>query len=330
MREFVAVNDPFSLIGTETLKREALMFTRIAVPNLKQTFFENKKDWTELADLIRNLEWLEEKGIVFEPSLDLNAKIETTDYRSHLDSGIEYAKNIASQIVGFDINELPEARLNPKKKEALKEKLDKMLTLSIDDLRTIVESDGFRLTTLRLTSEFTRLHSIQLREIDKLDAFAILPSINDLHDIKTASKNDVVRIVLNTLPVPDDMTPWEQILDYRSDPDSQNKFLDLRNWIIDTSRSQLASNEVEDKLEYLISQYKRHMELHKIKTNVGRLESILTAAAEVVGGLASLRLEHAVKGLFSFRHHKVSLLEGELSSPGSEVAYIVKAENTFA
>lgn len=42
-------------------------------------------------------------------------------------------------------------------------------------------------------------------------------------------KCDVVDVAINALPVSDDSTPWEQIVEYRSDPDSISKFLALRH-----------------------------------------------------------------------------------------------------
>jgi hypothetical protein len=36
------------------------------------------------------------------------------------------------------------------------------------------------------------------------------------------------------------------------------------------------------------------------------------------------------KNLFAFRERRIALLEGELTAPGSEVAYIVKANERFS
>ena len=72
------------------------------------------------------------------------------------------------------------------------------------------------------------------------------------------------------------------------------------------------------------------MQLHRMKTNVGTLETIVTTTAEVFGDLASFKWGKAAEALFSLKRRNVALLEGELTAPGNEVAYIVKARETFS
>lgn len=96
------------------------------------------------------------------------------------------------------------------------------------------------------------------------------------------------------------------------------------------ARAELTPAEVDEKLEYLIDQYQKHMKLHRMKTNVGTLETIVTMGAEVLGDLASFKWGKAAQALFSLKRREVALLEGELTSPGNEVAYIVKARETFS
>lgn len=98
----------------------------------------------------------------------------------------------------------------------------------------------------------------------------------------------------------------------------------------EVARAELTPAEVEEKLEYLIDQYRRHMRLHRMKTNAGTLETIVTITAEVLGDLASFKWGKAAQALFSLKKRQVDLLEGELTAPGNEVAYIVKAREIFS
>jgi hypothetical protein len=118
---------------------------------------------------------------------------------------------------------------------------------------------------------------------------------------KTYNKSEVVKIALNALPVPDESTSWEQILEYRSDPDSRGKFLALRHWMSEVARAELTPAEVEEKFEYLIDQYQQHMRLHRMKTNVGTLETIVTTGAEFLGDLVSFKWGKAAEALFSLQ-----------------------------
>ena len=162
-----------------------------------------------------------------------------------------------------------------------------------------------------------------------MDAYPSL-SLGELLTPKTkVDKTETVNIAINALPIPDETTSWEQIIEYRSDPDSQGKFLDLRHWMNEVARGDLTPIEVEEKLEHLISKYQRHMKLHRMKTNTGTLETIVTTGAEVLGDLVSFKWGKAAAALFSLKKRNIALLEGELTAPGSEVAYIVKANETF-
>lgn len=185
------------------------------------------------------------------------------------------------------------------------------------------------LWTLEFYDFFSRIACLNLRRYKSIDAYPIF--YTDLvTQSKKATKRDVIRILINSLPVPDEHTPWEQIIEYRSDPDSQSKFLALRHWMSEVARAELTPAEVEEKLEYLIDQYQQHMRLHRMKTNVGTLETIVTTGAEFLGDLVSFKWGKAAEALFSLKRRQVALLEGELTAPGNEVAYIVKARETFS
>jgi hypothetical protein len=176
---------------------------------------------------------------------------------------------------------------------------------------------------------FVRLTSIRLKEAEQKDAYPILTTNSLASNVPEANKETVIEIVLNELPTLDNSVPWEHILEFRSDPDSFGKFLAIRNWMNEVSRNQLTPLEIEQKLEYLINQYRSHMELHKMKINAGKLETIIVSSAEFLEDLMKVKWGNIAKGLFSFRQKKIAMLEGELTSPGSEVAYIVKAQDTF-
>lgn len=96
------------------------------------------------------------------------------------------------------------------------------------------------------------------------------------------------------------------------------------------ARGDLTPQEIEEKLEYLLSRYRRHLELHKLKSNTTMLETIVVTTADVLGNLASFQWGKAARALFSFKHRQVNLLEGELTAEGSEVAYLMKARENFA
>ena len=67
------------------------------------------------------------------------------------------------------------------------------------------------------TSYITRLGCIALRE-HGLDSYPVLLSTPIGSNLSSDPKTDVIQMTVRALPLPDDLTPWEQILEFRSDP----------------------------------------------------------------------------------------------------------------
>ena len=68
------------------------------------------------------------------------------------------------------------------------------------------------------------------------------------------------------------------------------------------------------------------MNLHRMKTNVGRVQTVLVAAANLLDG----KFTEATSTLFSARQRNLAVLEAELTVPGNEVAFIVAAQERFS
>lgn len=97
----------------------------------------------------------------------------------------------------------------------------------------------------------------------------------------------------------------------------------------EVARGTLSTSEVHDKLEWLLHNYQKHLELHRMKTDTSTFETVVVTAADLLENIAKLNLGKVAKGLFSIRHRKISLMEAELTAPGNEVAFITKARTAF-
>lgn len=326
MRDFVAVAHPVFAFNAGALKQQALMFHRIAIPTLSGVLSADHED---TKDIRRNLECLIEAGIVFEPTQS-KVKVSSPDHETTLDLMREDGKRLIEVLFGFRMEELEAARGDETKIAEVQKKIQ-VDRLSLAFHGAVFDPDRLVGHVTSLAAHLTRLFSIELREANQLDAYPILPDQFASLEINHGStKQDVVKIALAALPIPDDQVSWEQIVEYRTDPASQDRFLDLRHWMTEVARGDLTPPEVEEKLEYLLSRYRRHMDVHKMKSNTTMLETIVVTTADVLGNLASFQWGKAAQGLFSFKHRKVDLLEGELTAEGSEVAYIMKAKDAFS
>jgi hypothetical protein len=327
VKEFVGVMSGIGVLTEERLlnlekkdnsaflKREALMFSRVAIYDLKEMLPRlNMIEGDPPGGTANVIERLIHEGIVFEPrALPVGGQVKNTEF------------GILNKIREL-LDEESRAALQSLIAERLDERLECDPSFFGEAMKRLIST----FPPLMFYSEYeARCASISLRELDNMNAYPLLtrplPSLLNLPSFK----NEVVTITLNLLPVPDESVPWEQIIEYRSDPDSQSKFLALRHWMSEVARAELTPAEVEEKLEHLIDQYRQHMKLHRMKTNIGTLETIVTTSAEVLGDLASFKWGKAAEALFSLKRRQVALLEGELTAPGSEVAYIVKARETF-
>jgi hypothetical protein len=337
MRELVGVISGLSCIGDAPLKRAALMCHRVGVTNIC-SFFQHLTEMERLGGMnqhpleeiskaaaiwrklpgLKELEWLVEQGIAFAPeslyneySLDLSNK----EFRKY-DKVMSRAEK-EFQEVQWERRMLKSDFMMLGIKEETGPLWDKVNKKHEDAWNKARDAEARRAAAvLRGAGDF-----------DVVPLVSVTPPAAQKHH---AGKTDVLQIVVDNLPTPNESTPWEQIIEYRSDPDSRSRFLALRHWMSEVARAQLTPAEVEEKLVYLVDQYQKHMKLHRMKTNVCTFETIVTTGAEVLGDLVSFKWGKAAQALFSLKKRQVALLEGELTAPGNEVAYIVKAREAFS
>jgi len=141
--------------------------------------------------------------------------------------------------------------------------------------------------------------------------------------------HQILEFILKEFPIIDDSVSYEQLIDFKSDENSRRKFFALRNWMIDISKGDYTINEIKEKYLHLYHEYKAHLELHKISTNVGILKSFAITTSEILGDLASFKWGKAVKTGFEIFDQKAKLIELEQNAPGKEVGYIYHSNKEF-
>lgn len=129
-----------------------------------------------------------------------------------------------------------------------------------------------------------RITSAWMRQHLHMDAVALIPKPqeNFLRSFPTTrvhaepNRNDVLSLVIDKLPKPDDTVPWEQIVDFRNDDESRQKLRALRRWTHKVARDSLSYQELNDELEWLLNEYESHLKLIKMKYKLGTMETIVT------------------------------------------------------
>lgn len=91
------------------------------------------------------------------------------------------------------------------------------------------------------------------------------------------------------LPVPDEMTSLDRIVEFRRDPIANASLLELRQWMTKVRKATLDGIEIAQELEFLLAQYEQHLRLHEIKTKRSLIETVVTSVAESAEDLVKVR-----------------------------------------
>lgn len=191
------------------------------------------------------------------------------------------------------------------------------------------EMANLRFYNLLLSHDISvRLDAIQLRK-QLIAEFYPAVRTNVSYSFKTVTKSNVIQFLLNDIPEPDVNTPWEQIIDFRTDEELRNKYLALINWINRVSNSSMTMNEIQEQYEYLYNDYMKHFKLHNLKYHNTVLELLVNIGAGILQMWQSGMLLPAVKNLFEMKLAQIKLTEEEAKMPGKEVAYIYHTKQRF-
>lgn len=288
-------------------KQQALLFDSIGILRLApliEAFDIVDADKKTFSNSLIELKWLIDKGIIFEPVLP-SGKLETLLATT---LGNSYATNYRE--VDNEIKKLIDKR----------------------EKTSNIESEFSNLFAPMVTKDsiVLRLLSATMDKNDNLPIITTLFETGYSYELTNAKKRDVIRVVLNKLPLPDNMTPWEKIIDYRDDPDNQKNLLGLRRWIRKISTKELSKAEIEDEIEWQINEFQRHMKYHKIKANTETLEVLVKAPLEIIENLVKLKLSKLPEPFFAVQKRKLMLMEAEMNNPSKELAYIIKSREAFS
>lgn len=296
------------------LKRHALLFDEIGILrlNLLRDFISWCKDDekppsfpanAKFEALLLDLDWLEKNGIIFDATVnnEFIDGIQTIFETDPLETGkLKELNNILAPLLKFN--------KSFKTIEETKETID-----------SFKKSDGILL----------RMMSIIMSSRKNTSAITTLPYTEYHYDLPSTRKSEVVQIMINRLPLPDNTTAWEKIIDYRADTENQDSLRSLRRWINKITSQNLAEKEIEEELEWLVSEFQKHMKFHKMKANSEMLEVIVKTPLEIIEDLVKLKFSKLPEPLFALKKRQLSLMEAELNAPGREIAYIIKSKEAF-
>ncbi len=148
--------------------------------------------------------------------------------------------------------------------------------------------------------------------------------------IEDKKKQDVLSVVINSIPTISPEVSLSKLKEFKTDNDIRSSFLALRDYMIELSKSSFNSDEMYEKIEYLLDRYEKQLKLHKTKLEYSTLQTFFIAGAEALENILHLKPSKALKVILDVRKKEIELLDAEQRFVGREVAYIhnIKAKLT--
>ena len=320
MRRIVAVK-PRNGFDPSVLKRDALLFHQIAVPKDPTLPFLEDPHKLDIP------EWMYEESVLIEPTFSFTEElVNNSEFEKNFDSGAHSSDDAADALRrNAELNRIVQAALNLPKEQQLETARKLWTDEQYAHLRpAMVEVTNHFATS----SEFrARAMSVQLRQLERLQAYPLLSSDLTPANQSVGNEIDVYYAILNELPMPGDSVPWEQIHDFRSDEDSMRKFSNLIEWVGEVDEEGISLAEIQQRIEQLIAEHREFLtKQHSMNIVNVALKGIVRigaiAATKFAGPLAA--------GPINFLATKINLTPDEFKAPGKEIAYIVKAQQRFS
>jgi hypothetical protein len=322
-KELIAVLHTGLISDEAALKQLTTIFNRIACGVLRIALRPEAAQFVS-PEFAKNRSMLVDLGILYEPEMEKLKPAGESDMRNSVISLFDDVNEILRPF-SVTVEEMLAARNNEEEVKRIRQKT----ALPVEELAARI-ADPERLMQIerRVTVNGTRLLGIQLRNSGNPDAYATIPSGDSSldEDDERPNKHDVLKISV-VIPVPDEQAPWQRIVPYRDDPDSQDRFLELKEWMSDLARGAIAEAEAQQKLEFLLDVYRRVLERHEIQINWTKLEAFVVTGAAESQRFTSFQ---NASPLFSVEPRKLALLDAESTLPGSIIAFVIQAKSMFA
>lgn len=313
-------------------KQESLVFDRIGILGLESYIDSIVND-----EIAANIKWLLNQGFLIELKVDAQSFLEIDD--PILLSCLKYVLGSAYIQLALDKSKVDLAKATEGTRLiaehfGVSHLMDEMhLARTGNMLKSLNRKDlpeasnTIRKIGLGL---LVRAMNYYLREYHCLNCVPIVdPTIHTPKWLYDLTDGNVVHIIIHHFPVPAENVPWEAILEFRNDPESQSKFFRIRHWIKKIVKQSEPSQDLSEEIEYLVHDYTEYMRIEKMKFFTTPLQIFFTSLAGFAEDIMKMRLESAVNRIFSVRQRRVKLMEAERLAPGREIAYLVKARETF-
>lgn len=335
MNELISLKNINSVQDLNDIKRELLIFDKIFIVGLYE--------WKEVIEkqmFTDSRSFLEQKGlislndfVIYQGYLAMNEEVknlggwdkyyeETKTYDLDVrNQNLEYL--IQEKKIIFDYDELSNANAY----NEIHKQITPIIESKLNESKTQNTSNFYNLCNL--------CHDLKTRIISTSyndNKFTAIPCNNSIYSIEniTNIKVEIYNLILQDFPIIEvNDLKWEQIFDFKNDPETYNSIWGLRNWITNISKSNKNIGEIEEEYRYLKYKYEQAIKIHKLKTSNNIFQTAIQTSAELLENIAKLEFRKLTDLCFKFKENKISLMDAELNSEGNQFSYLFKLNNKF-
>jgi hypothetical protein len=176
-----------------------------------------------------------------------------------------------------------------------------------------------------------RLKSLKFSRLHGVEAYPIYQSLHTFSSGLAQRREAVLRVVFAKIPMPLESVSWDEIIDYRLDPESNRRFSALRMWVNRATSGLTPITEVTEELEHLTAEFEAHLRSHRMRFCLTPLETVISEQPEIIREMA--QRNNAAEGRKTFSMHADNgtlFPDVELTAPGKELAYITATSARFS
>jgi len=144
---------------------------------------------------------------------------------------------------------------------------------------------------------------------------------------RTGDLTTVLHVTLEHLPLPDDSSSLQDILEFKSA--RHDELWCLRRFLNSLATKKQTEAEIRDDIEWSLNEYTTAMKLHNLKAGNSFIEVYLIPVLDVLEDMVKFNWSNLARGAISVKKRQIELMEVEMKAPGRECAYLFHANRSF-
>ena len=179
-----------------------------------------------------------------------------------------------------------------------------------------------------LLADYYSIFTSFLLNFNDNETIPIVENYNSLN-ITNNRVAEVTNITINNFPYINVSTSIESLVDFKSDSEIKHNLNALKCAIYDMSKNTYSINEAKDKIEYLLNEYKRQLELHDKNIQYSNFQIFVSSTLGGIENLLKLELSGMISNIISLKKDRINLLLEKRNLKGAELAYIANVIEIF-